>query len=64
MSNLVAGVTLVSLMYPNKDGILEIRKGRFEKTLNDGKSLVLFVGNGQYRTFNENKISDLQIINV
>lgn len=64
MSKLVAG-TLVSILYPDKNGILVTRKGRFEKTLNDGKSIVLFVGgNGQYLTLDEDKISNLQIIST
>ena len=58
---IVAGPTIVSLMYPdNKTGKLVARKGRVEAITET--SIKVFVGNGQYRTFAESKISDLQII--
>lgn len=60
-TKIVAGKTLVSLLYPcSKTGELVERKGRVESFTSTG--MKLFVGNGQYRTFNEDKIRDLKII--
>jgi len=58
---IVAGQTLVSLLYPcSKTGKLVARKGRVEAITET--SIKVFIGNGQYRTFAEDKISDLKII--
>lgn len=60
-TKIVAGQTLVSLLYPDsKTGELTLRTGRVESFTSTG--MKVFVGNGQFRTFNEDKISDLKII--
>jgi hypothetical protein len=58
---IVAGQTLVSFSYPDsKTGEMVSRKGRVESFNSTG--FKLFVGNGQYRSFAQNKIVGLTVI--